>query len=128
MKSIAHLFPIFHFCIMCTSKCSGSCVSSLINKEAGSKESLVELNDFINAVTERNAEAGTDKSIFMNELFNLKTQARMLLDEVNYYSETSPDGSIAYGSHIFEEPSFKERLHLLKEKISLLSVKNICSK
>lgn len=101
----------------------------LKNKLIHSQESLTELNNLLNKITVCGEPAGTetDKNIFMTEAINLKSEARKLLDEVNQYFERSPNGnkifSSNYDSNIFEQPSFKERLNILKQKINAVSQK-----
>ena len=61
----------------------------------------------------------------MNKITNLKTEAKNLLDELNYKTEGSSDkysNSPHDREHFFEEQSFKERLIHLKKKISLLQI------
>jgi len=57
----------------------------------------------------------------MNEIANLKTEARKLLDELNHTIERSPNGEeISYSPYSFEGQPFRERLSALKEKFTLL--------
>ncbi len=65
----------------------------------------------------------------MNEKINLKLAARMLLDEVNIYSETPSYSSGKYSNlyredtNNFDGYSFKEKIEILKEKLRHLSSK-----
>lgn len=99
-------------------------------KLINSGESLMEMNNLLNKITECGAPAGTDKNLFMNDVTNLKIEAKHLLDEVNQYAEIFPNGKRISNSpydfeSIFEEHSFKQKLNDLKQKINALSVENI---
>ena len=133
MQSIAGPLPIFQLCIMCTSKCSGSCMSMLKEKLINSKESLKELNDLLNNITTCGAPAGTNKNLFMTEVINLKAEARKLLDEVNHHGERASNGKLisasSYGfQNMFEDNSFRERLNNLKQRIRVLSAQTLVVK
>ena len=133
MESIAVFFSIKQLCIMCTSKCSGSCTSLLKVNPIDSLEALKKLNNLLNNITVCGASNDTDKTLFMSEAITLKTEARKLLDEVNYNGERSPNGNTistsSYGYHnIFEDNSFKERLNNLKQRIHALSAQMIAVK
>ncbi len=63
----------------------------------------------------------------MNELIQLKKEARKLLDEVNKNYEISASGKITYlptGYNCpFEKDSFKERIVKLRQKLLALTAK-----
>jgi hypothetical protein len=80
---------------MCTSKCSGSCIS---------KQSLVELNDLLNDITTCVPE-DTVINNFTEVVSQLKLEARSFLDEVGQQAETSVGTTINspdYIGKIFE--------------------------
>ena len=117
---------------MCKSICQGTCMLSLKDKVIDSKESLINVINVLDtlstcstSVDEHSNDSGKNNS--MNEITNLKTEAKRLLYEVNNKIERSPDGkeilNSPYGiEYLFEERSFKERLLQLKQKIALLQI------
>lgn len=118
---------------MCKSKCSGSCMSLLKVNLINSGELLTELNNLLSNLTVCGIPGETDKTLFMTEVINLKTEARKLLDEVNYNGERSPTGKLishsCHGYHnIFEDNSFKERLNNLKQRIHALTAQMLVVK
>jgi hypothetical protein len=108
-------------------------VNLLKNKLISSNAALIELDNLLTNITVCGAPAGTDKNLFMTEVIDLRTEARKLLDKVNYNGERSPDGKLISTSsfgfqNIFEDNSFKERLDNLKQRISALSAQTLAVK
>ena len=121
------------FVNMCTSQCSGSCISLLKNNLINCKDALVKLNDVLINLTVCGASGGTDKKLFMTEIINLKEEARKLLDEVNHNGLSSASGKLISASsysfqNLFEDNSFKERLDNLKQRIHVLSAQTLLVK
>ncbi len=95
-----------------------------------SSQSLTEIYNLLNNMTECGAPIGTNKLTFMKDVTNLKIVAKHLLDEVNHHVKSSPDGERISNSpydieRSFEEHYFKQRLNDLKQKINALSLENI---
>jgi hypothetical protein len=91
---------------------------------------LKELNDLLNNIAGCGSHRGTNKTLFMTEVTNLKAEARKLLDEVNHNGMRSQDGKLISGSSFgfqdfFEDNSFKERLNSLKQRIQVLSAQTL---
>jgi hypothetical protein len=94
---------------------------------------LKELNELLNGIAGCGAHTGTNKTLFMTQVTNLKAEARKLLDEVNHNGMRSPDGKLISGSSysfhdLFEDNSFKERLNSLKQRIQVLSAQTLAIK
>ena len=67
----------------------------------------------------------SNKNIYMNEITNLKIEAKSLLDELNHKAEGFSDkysNSPNEREYYFEEQSFKERLKQLKKRFSILQI------
>lgn len=117
---------------MCKSKCQGTCMLSLKDKVIDSKESLINVINVLDtlstcstSVDEHRNDSGKNNS--MNEIANLKTEAKNLLYGMSHKIERSSDGVDISNSpfdieYLFEEQSFKERLIQLKKKIFLLQI------
>lgn len=133
MKCIVRSFTIIQLCNMCTSGCSGSCMTILKNIPVSSHGALVELNDLLHNIAGCGAHSSTNKNLFMTEVINLKVEARKLLEEVNHNGMRLPDGKLIPGSlgghqNLFEDNSFKERLDNLKQRIRVLSAQTLAFK
>ena len=114
---------------MCKSKCQGTCILSIKDKPIDSKESLINIITVLDTLSTCSTSAheykNPDKNNSMNNIINLKTEAKKLLDELNNKTEILPEGVITSNlphafEYIFEEQSFKQRLINLKQKITLL--------
>ena len=115
---------------MCKSKCKGTCLLSLKGKTIDSRESLIKVINVLDTLSicstsDDEHSNNSDKNISMNEITSLKTEARILLDELNHKIERSPDRLEISNSpydmeYLFEEQSLKKRITRLKQKITLL--------
>ena len=97
---------------------------SLKDKDIDSEESLIEVINLLNTLN--SCTISGDKNNSMNEIANLKTEAKNLLNELNYKTKGSCDKSLIFPydrEHFFEEQSLKERLIELKKKIDAIMAK-----
>src|SRR6188508_2867735 len=101
-----------NLCIMCTSKkCQGSCKAMIVNNEADLKESLTQIITGLDKINMCNSGKGDLKSIYANsaltDINELKTEAKLLLDQVNGYTAKFPDAVAKCGSSYVSENVFE---------------------
>ena len=115
---------------MCTSKCSGSCKNMLNHNDDDLKKSIgtiISTLDHLSVCSnDKNDPENISKNKIMTDINILKSEARLLLDEVNCQEGNSAKSQPAAGGYntenIFLQYSLKERIKQLKQKIHLFEM------
>ena len=116
---------------MCTSKCEGTCKSSLNGLQFDMKESIAHINNVIDKLTTCLQNANTIKDPTspdpMIEMNQFRLEAKILLEEVNAQTGSFPhsttiNSNIYDPENIFIQLSIKERVNQLRKKINAYDV------